>query len=78
MLVTELKMTPIADGLPVRDPECGEQTILTYNEASGTWDLAFYESGWEFDAQGFRLGVTHWIDITKMWPGVVAQMKETA
>lgn len=76
--VVELKMTPISDGLPKRDELRGEQTILTYNEHCGTWDLAFSEAGWgDFD-NDFRLFVTHWLDISGMWPGVTAQVAEFA
>jgi hypothetical protein len=72
--VVELRMSPISEGLPVRDKLRGEQTVLTYCEPVGTWNLVFFDSGeGEFD-DGFRLGVTHWIDITEMWPGVIAQV----
>lgn len=74
--VTEIRMTPIADGLPVRDELRGEQTILTYCEAVGTWDIAFMESGWDDFDSGFAIGVSHWVDITAMWPGVIAQVAE--
>lgn len=68
----ELKMTAFADAAPQRDEFNGEQTILTYTDRVGTWDLAFFESGEEFPERW--LGDTHWIDITKMWPGVIAQV----
>ncbi|PVE25392.1 hypothetical protein DC522_05705 [Microvirga sp. KLBC 81] len=74
--VIELKMTPISEGLPKRDELHGEQTILTYCEQVGTWDLVFCDAGWPDFDDGFRLGVSHWLDITEMWPGVTAQVAE--
>ncbi|WP_160006893.1 hypothetical protein [Rhizobium sp. 18055] len=72
----ELKMTAFADTAPQRDEFNGEQTILTYTDRVGTWDLAFFESGEEFPERW--LGDTHWIDITRMWPGVIAQIASFA
>ncbi len=68
----ELKMTSFADAAPQRDELNGEQTILTYTDRVGTWDLAFFEAGEDFPERW--LGDTHWIDITRMWPGVIAQV----
>ncbi|WP_354060105.1 Lar family restriction alleviation protein [Devosia sp. 2618] len=73
--VIELKMTPITDGLPVRDEFRGEQTILTYCDKVGTWDISFMEAGWDDYDAGFALGVSHWLDITSMWPGAIAQVQ---
>lgn len=72
--VTEFKMTPIAEGMPKRDEMRGEQTILTYNDRVGAWDISFMEAGWDDYDAGFALGVTHWLDISEMWPGVTAQV----
>lgn len=66
-----LRMTPFSEAAPVRDELNGEQTILTYCEPVGTWGLEFFESGWDFPERW--LGATHWLDITGMWPGVIAQ-----
>ncbi len=74
--VAELPMTAFADAPPQRDEFNGEQTILTYNSNVGIWDLAFFESGEEFPETWF--GDTHWIDITGMWPGVIAQVASFA
>lgn len=72
--VTELRMTAFSDASPIRDELNGEQTILTYNENVGVWDLEFFESGSDFPDRW--LGSTHWLDITRMWPGVIAQVAE--
>ena len=69
----ELKMTAFADAAPERDEFHGEQTILTYTDRVGTWDLAFFESGEDFPERW--LGDTHWIDITRMRPGVISQVE---
>ncbi|NTF23536.1 hypothetical protein G6L37_34765 [Agrobacterium rubi] len=71
-MLAELSMTAFETTCPERDELNGEQTILTYNSNVGTWDLAFFESGEEFPEKWF--GDTHWIDITAMWPGVIAQV----
>jgi hypothetical protein len=65
---------PFSEALPVRDEAEGEQTVLTYLEDVGVWHLHFFESGWEFPDRW--LGDTHWLDITAMWPGVIAQVQE--
>lgn len=78
VVATELKMTPISDGMPTRDEFRGEQTILTYCEQVGTWDIAFMEAGWDDFDSGFALGGSHWLDITSMWPGVIAQVAQFA
>lgn len=69
---TEIVMNSLAATKPERDELKGEQTFLTYNERVGTWDLRFYEAGWSMHDSDF-LGATHWLDITAMWPGVIAQ-----
>lgn len=74
--VAELQMTAFADAAPQRDEFNGEQTILTYNDKVGVWDLEFFEGGEEFPEEW--LGRTHWIDITRMWPGVIAQVASFA
>lgn len=74
--VAELPMTSFDDAAPQRDEFNGEQTILTYNANVGIWDLAFFESGEEFPEKWF--GDTHWIDISGMWPGVIAQVASFA
>lgn len=74
--VVELPMTAFADRPPQRDELNGEQTILTYNSNAAIWDLAFFESGEEFPDRW--LGDTHWIDISGMWPGVIAQVASFA
>ena len=74
--VAEIPMTAFADAAPQRDEFKHEQTILTYNDKVGVWDLAFFESGEEFPEKWF--GDTHWIDITGMWPGVIAQVASFA
>lgn len=74
--VAELPMTAFADAAPQRDEFNGEQTILTYSANVGTWDLAFFASGEEFPEKW--LGDTHWIDISCMWPGVIAQVASFA
>ena len=72
--IEELAMTAFADAQPVRDECRGEQTILTYNENVGVYDLSFFESGWEFPERW--LAASHWMDVTGMWPGVRAQVTE--
>lgn len=72
--IEELPMIAFADRLPVRDEMNGEQTILTYSENVGVFDLEFFESGWDFPERW--IGSTHWLDITGMWPGVTAQVTE--
>lgn len=74
--VAELPMTAFADAAPQRDEFNGEQTILTYSANVGTWDLEFFASGEEFPEKWF--GDTHWIDISCMWPGVIAQVASFA
>ena len=74
--VAELPMTAFADAAPQRDESNGEQTILTYNASVGVWDLAFFAAGEEFPDKWF--GDTHWIDISRMWPGVIAQVASFA
>ena len=72
--IEELAMTAFADAAPVRDECKGEQTILTYNENVGVYDLSFFDLGWEFPDRW--LAASHWMDITGMWPGVRAQVTE--
>lgn len=43
-------------------------------DAGRAWDIDFMEAGWDDYDAGFSLGVTHWLDITGMWPGVTAQV----
>lgn len=74
--VAEIPMTAFADAAPQRDEFKHEQTILTYSVNVGTWDLSFFEAGEEFPEEWF--GDTHWIDITGMWPGVIAQVASFA
>jgi hypothetical protein len=56
-----------AERKPERDLDRGEQTFLLWDERSGTFELAFFEYGWEFDGGSF-LGATHWVDITHEFP----------
>lgn len=68
----ELPMKAFADERPVRAVR-QEQSILTYTENVGTYDLLFYEIDHEMGPMDF-LGASHWIDITEAWPGVKAQL----
>lgn len=70
--VEELPMIAFAERLPVRDEMDGEQTILVHN-ASGTWDICFFEIGETMPDRWFG---EHWLDITSMWPGVIAQVTD--
>lgn len=63
-----LPMLAFADQMPTRDELRGEQTFLTWSEASGTWDLEMFEAGWGDDMSGVELGNSHWLDISEMWP----------
>jgi len=58
--------------LPARHPYLGEQTLLTFNDATGSWDLVHLDFGDELDLEEFVLGVSHWIDLVHMEPDDVA------
>lgn len=60
--------TEFSERLPTRDEFRGEQTLLIYNENTGSFDLDFYESGWEFSTPYKIFGNTHWIDISRCHP----------
>lgn len=65
----KLPLHSFEDAKPVRCEFLGEQTILTYNAITGTWDISFFEGGWTFNQHWY--GATHWLDITNMHPPCV-------
>jgi hypothetical protein len=53
----------VKERLPERDELRGEQTFFTYDNRVGTFDIEFYDVGWEFDEGSFLINVTHWIEL---------------
>lgn len=55
---------------PKEHGDTGERWFLTYNEPTGTYDVACIERDLDqgYCFEGFALGVTHWCEITNAHP----------